>query len=171
MKHKRTLAYIFLIALFGLADFGKGYAQSTTSQSQQQPGVAIANDELAGFNETLVRQRAASKGLTAYETGKYVERAKQNYIQKNYYNDQYVSRRDMIASQSGYRMGPMNPTPQEPCTNMDFETGTFTGWTGSIGDNTVSSNGPLQNIVPGIASTTVDAAISDCGARHTIMTP
>lgn len=171
MKQRRTLACIFLIACFALADFGKGHAQSTTPAGQQQIGAVNANDSLAGFNESLVRQRAASKGLSPYETEKYVERAKENYIQKNFYNNQYVSRRDRIASQSGYRTGPMNPTPQSPCTNMDFETGNFTGWTGSTGDNTLSSNGPLQNIVPGIVSTTIDAAISDCGARHTLMTP
>jgi hypothetical protein len=55
-------------------------------------------------------------------------------------------------------------------TNPGFETGDFTGWTGMIGDNNSSSLGPLSNIQTGIFSTTMNAALSDANARHTIMT-
>src|ERR1041385_5581908 len=54
--------------------------------------------------------------------------------------------------------------------NNGFETGDFTGWSGEIGDNTMSSNGPLQSIQPGIFSTSVNAAGTDINARHTILT-
>ncbi len=56
------------------------------------------------------------------------------------------------------------------CSNFDFETGNFAGWTGAIGDNQTSSLGPLNNIVPGFVSTTNDAALTDVNARHTIIT-
>lgn len=56
------------------------------------------------------------------------------------------------------------------CANFDFETGNFWGWTGATGDNQTSSLGPLDNIMPGLVSTTTDALLSDVNARHTIVT-
>lgn len=61
-------------------------------------------------------------------------------------------------------MAPLN------MANPGFETGDFTGWTGYIGYNDISSYGPLSSINFGIFSTTVNAPISDLNARHTIMT-
>lgn len=58
----------------------------------------------------------------------------------------------------------------QPCSNFDFETGTFAGWTGAKGKNTTSSYGPLNSIVPGIFSNGIDASIHDSLARHTIVT-
>jgi hypothetical protein len=55
-------------------------------------------------------------------------------------------------------------------TNPGFETGDFTGWTGIIGDNSTSSFGPLQNMIPGIFTTITNEALSNSNARHTIMT-
>jgi hypothetical protein len=54
-------------------------------------------------------------------------------------------------------------------TNPGFESGNFTGWTGYIGDNTVSSYGSLQNIQTGIFSTVMDAHLNDGNARQTII--
>lgn len=53
--------------------------------------------------------------------------------------------------------------------DMGFENAGFNGWTGGIGDNTVSSNGPLQNIQNGIFSTVPDDSLGSCTARHTII--
>lgn len=54
--------------------------------------------------------------------------------------------------------------------NGDFETGDYTSWNCSIGENTVSSNGPLQNIQSGVYTGAIDPATSDMSARHNIMT-
>jgi len=166
MKLNRTQLYIFVIACLFL--FGAGNVSGQNSLAVN--AVNVATDSLAGFNETLVRTRAQQKQLDSYETEMFVQQAKKDYIARTYYSDQYVSRRQQIANNSGQRLGPINPTPQAPCTNMDFETGTFTGWTGSTGDNTLSSSGPLQNIVAGLQSNGVDALLSDALARHTIVT-
>ncbi|HTF04243.1 MAG TPA: PKD domain-containing protein, partial [Bacteroidia bacterium] len=165
MKHKLTLAYVFSLACFFLCSYSDAIAQSGVEVTN-----VISTDSLAGFNEQGVLNTAAQKGLSAYETQMLVARAKREYILRTFYGKPAQTRKEYLASQAGMRLGPQNPTPQAPCTNMDFETGTFAGWTGSIGDNTASSAGPLQNIIPGIVSTTVDAPTSDCGARHTIMT-
>lgn len=63
-----------------------------------------------------------------------------------------------------------DPISTQAMANPGFETGDFTGWTGYIGDNSVSSFGPLQNVVAGIYSTAPNTYLSDANARHTIMT-
>lgn len=174
MKHNRTLALFVIITCAALGNFGKSYAQSAAkplvvehqhNHEHAQPG----NDSLAGFNESAVRARALEKGLTPYETEQFVEQHKKNYIRKTFYNDQFVAHKEQVRNNAGMRLGPINPTPQAPCTNMDFETGNFTGWTGSIGDNTLSSTGPLQNPIAGFQTTGMDAALNDMNARHTIV--
>ena len=56
-----------------------------------------------------------------------------------------------------------------PYTNMDFQTGDFTGWSGFIGDHTLNSNGLLLNSSPGFFTTGMDALVNDMNARHTIV--
>ncbi len=168
MKHNCTLATTVLVLCLLLCNYSHVIAQAHQGHDHAH-GVTHANDSLAGFNEALVRTRAQDKGLTPFEIEKFVEQAKVNHIKRTYYPGAYQSRQQQVANQSTQRLGPQNPTPQAPCTNMDFETGNFTGWTGSTGDNTLSSSGPLQNIVPGFQSTTMDALLSDMNARHTIV--
>lgn len=71
---------------------------------------------------------------------------------------------------------PSSPMRYEPSagapvfvSNPGFESGDFTGWTGTIGDNTVSSAGPLQSIQPGIFTGAVNPNVIDGAARHSIM--
>ncbi|CAN5316289.1 hypothetical protein BH09BAC5_BH09BAC5_11150 [soil metagenome] len=70
------------------------------------------------------------------------------------------------------RLANSGTTPVSPAliTNSGFENGDFSGWTGTIGDNTASSYSPLQNIQSGIFSTTINANVNSSTARHTIMT-
>ncbi|MDQ3110060.1 MAG: T9SS type A sorting domain-containing protein [Bacteroidota bacterium] len=62
-----------------------------------------------------------------------------------------------------------NPVAIQTMANPGFETGDFTGWTGYIGDNNLSSLGPLQNVQAGFFSTIVDDVVTS-SARHTIVT-
>jgi hypothetical protein len=68
-----------------------------------------------------------------------------------------------------FRSGSDQHTAPLFVSNPGFETGDFTSWTGMIGDNTVSSNGPLQNQVQGIFSGNINPQQSDYNARHSIM--
>ncbi len=61
------------------------------------------------------------------------------------------------------------PVTTQLISNPGFELGDFTGWTGATGDNNSNSFAPLNNIVPGIVSTTMNAALNDLNARHTIV--
>lgn len=169
MKHNLTLAYTVFLFCFVLSISSRVNAQAQHNHDHQH-GVAHSNDSLAGFNEASARIRAQQKGLTPFETEKFIEQAKKNYITKNYYPGAHQSRAQQTANNPNNRLTPMSPASAAPCTNMDFETGNFTGWTGATGDNSLSSSGPLQNIVPGIQSNGVDALVTDGLARHTIVT-
>ncbi|MCA6363345.1 MAG: T9SS type A sorting domain-containing protein [Bacteroidetes bacterium] len=61
-------------------------------------------------------------------------------------------------------------TPTAPLTtfNLGFETGDFSGWTGYIGNNDIQSDSIWSNVQYGIFSTTNNATINSCNARHTI---
>jgi len=133
--------------------------------AQHAQGVAHDNstiDSLAGFNASAVKQKLLARNLAPWELDLAMKKYQRLYIDRTYRVGSYAP-----GAQKNANNPP--PTPQAPCTNMDFETGNFTGWTGSIGDNTLSSSGPLQNITPGIFSTTMNALLSDASARHTIM--
>lgn len=172
MKQTFTAVYLTLVAIAGFSFHATAQqpAQVIAPQSHAHnhdghEHHGIANDSLAGFNESKVRANALAKGLSPYEIDLAVEKAKRTYINRTYYGIEPLSKEERLRSS----VNPPLPTPQAPCTNMDFETGNFTGWTGSTGDNSLSSNGPLQNIVPGIASNGMDAALTDALARHTIV--
>ena len=119
---------------------------------------------LKGFTaiEDSVRAALHQRGTEQWEIDLHVSVLKKEFLDKK-------------LGRGIYADGPLEPadhTPvvMPPCTNLDFETGDFTGWSGFIGDNQTSSFGPLNNQVSGIVSTTQNAALSDATARHTIMT-
>jgi hypothetical protein len=119
-----------------------------------------ADDSLSGFNTDSILLLAKRNHLTANETSRFIERSKRIYI-ANRYNLPHPYIRSSASSV-------VRSAAMPACTNIDFETGDFTGWTGSIGDNYYSGT-TLTNVVSGIYSTTINAAESDCNARHTIM--
>ena len=64
------------------------------------------------------------------------------------------------------RTFPPNPTPLAPCNNIDFENGTFTGWTGSTGYHP-NYGGCCPT--PGFVTAGMNAGTMNPNARHTIM--
>ncbi len=130
------------------------WSQVNVSANQRE----VTNDSLVGFNTDSVMNIANHAHLSASETAVFLAQEKRTFIEKRYDLNGYNEKNGMLPPQ----------TPQSACTNMGFETGDFTGWQGAIGDNTLSSLGPLQNIVPGIVSNGVDAPMCDATARQTI---
>jgi gliding motility-associated-like protein len=150
---------VLVVLLSSPSLFGQASVQTHSPQPEQNYG-----DSLAGFNEAAVRNHAVAKGLHGNEINLYVSRAKRTYIDHQYYPGRAGHQHNSLAS-----MRQQDPDyVQTACTNMDFESGTFAGWSGFIGDNTVSSNGPLQNITAGFFTTGTNAAYNDMNARHTI---
>ncbi|HEU4718628.1 MAG TPA: PKD domain-containing protein [Bacteroidia bacterium] len=162
MKHRNT-CFRNALQSAGILFFIAFFSVNSSAQSNAVTGNnSVYGDSLDGFNVAYAYQKAAAKGLDHNETQLFVTRCEKQFIAHKY----------NIPQQKNTSLAAMRipaTVAQAPCTNMDFETGNFTGWTGFIGDNTVNSNGPLQNITNGFFSTTMDAAISDMNARHTIM--
>jgi hypothetical protein len=121
-------------------------------------------DSLAGFQADIAMMQTGEAHDPA-EAAIQLQLAKRDYIDQKYhlgrYSQNYVP----------FNLKQNNPVfPVTACTNVDFETGDFTGWGGAIGDNNTNSFGPLSNINPGIFSTIPNDALSNSNARHTIMT-
>jgi gliding motility-associated-like protein len=147
-------------ASFGFVMLFSGAAHAQTAPVANDP---VYGDSLDGFNAAAVLQLASSKHLDANETQHFLASYQRRFI-NNRYNLPVAQRNTDLAA---FRVP--DQVAMTPCTNMDFETGTFAGWSGFIGDNTLNSNGPLQNITNGFFSTTMDALVSDMNARHTII--
>ena len=82
-------------------------------------------DSLKGYNEAAAWQQAAMGGAPEWEQKMQVSYSKRRYINTKYGLVKY-------SNQS------TNPTVQTPCTNMDFENGTVSGWTLTEGLNSNS---------------------------------
>lgn len=163
MKHLLPVRFIILlcVGILCVTPF-----TSTIAQNNHVHGTdPIYGDSLDGFDPNKIMQKANQKGLQPYEAALYMGKCKREYIDRKY----NLKQQNASSTTASTKLTPLSSQVMPPCTNMNFEAGNFNGWTGSIGDNSLNSNGPLQNIVPGIFSTTMDAALTDCSARHTIM--
>jgi hypothetical protein len=141
-------------------------AQHNNHDGHNHAGHAAATvhnygDSLKGLNvDSLVRITQLAH-LSKGEAENYLATQKRNYVDIKY------GLGDAPDYLTGYNW-PQNPVAA--CTNLDFETGDFTGWTGAIGDNNNNSLGPMSNIQNGIFTAGQNAAINNANARHTIMT-
>jgi hypothetical protein len=141
-------------ALLTLMSFG---LVASVLQAQTGDVTATRADSLAGFNRDSCNALAIQAGIPQWEKTKYLNNCEEQFLNKKYGNA---------------RLGnPPTVVPMTPCTNMGFETGDFVGWSGYIGDNTVSSLGPLQNIVNGIQSGNLNPPEGSANDRHSIMSP
>lgn len=131
----------------------------------QAASEAQVEDSLAGFHyDAAIHNHGGTEAHDPAEAANQLALAQRDYIDHKYelgkYDPRYVP--------SNLKQN--NPVaPVAACTNVDFESGDFTGWGGAIGDNNSSSFGPLQNIQTGIFSTVMNEALSNSNARHTIM--
>jgi gliding motility-associated-like protein len=157
-----------LMVLAAVTFSSAAFAQSSTHPAHSHAAHEAEHDlalgdSLDGFDPNTVMQRAFAKGLQPNEAAMYLARAKRQYITKKYNLPRTPANRDLAS------LRVPNAVASVPCTNMDFEQGNMNGWTGFIGDNSLNSNGPLQNIQPGFFSNGVNAPVTDQLARHTIM--
>ncbi len=149
-------------AVFGLGFVIPGNIKAQEN-SQQFVHDSVFGDSLDGFNTTAILELAAAKGLHDHEAQKFLANYQRRFINSRYNMPVVPKNTDLAAFRTPSTIA------MTPCTNMDFETGDFTGWSGFIGDNTLNSNGPLQSISPGFFTTGMDASVNDQNARHTIV--
>lgn len=133
------------------------------SQVFNSPVIGIEVDSLAGFQADV----AMMQNGEAYDPA---EAQNQLLLAQREYIDLKFGVGKHAPHYFPSNMKQHNPVfPVTACTNVDFETGDFTGWGGAIGDNNTNSFGPLQNIQLGIFSTVQNAPVTDANARHTVI--
>lgn len=118
----------------------------------------------AGFDETAALQEAKNRGLQAVDYAGYV---------KNKYNAWLKANGSLLIDKKTVASKKILNAVSS-ATNMDFETGNYSGWTVLAGENMVNSNGPLTNIhavTPGgTDSLPTSCNLSDTTIRHGLMT-
>lgn len=106
-------------------------------------------DSLAHFNQQQWIDFYRSNHTSDNELPEFIYAHQRNYIRDTYFSSQ--------------RMSGTNPTPQQACTNIDFESGNLNGW------NTSTGYHPLYNPVGccqnsgGAQLVTAGAGVDACG--------
>jgi gliding motility-associated-like protein len=121
-------------------------------------------DSLQEFinNGTFVSslQFATSRNLNAGETALYMKKTEEAFIRTKYHLPQ--------PPVSSSRLALPTNTLTTPCNNIDFESGSFPPWTGSIGYNS-SSSVPLTVTGLGVNTLGLDSPEPSC-SYHTLVT-
>jgi hypothetical protein len=154
MMNKKVTLLLTAAALYCLPSFSQVSSNSSD----------VTIDSLEGFQLDVALQQSG-EAHEAAEAENQIRLAKRDYIDKKFHLGRYAP---------GY--GPTIPnafppfTPQAACSNVDFETGDFSNWIGTIGDNTAGNTSPLQNVTNGFFTVGPNAALGNANARHTLIT-
>ncbi|MBN8702345.1 MAG: PKD domain-containing protein [Bacteroidetes bacterium] len=120
-------------------------------------------DSLAGFDFQQCWSNAVEKNILTKDIPGYFKKEQKKFLQQKY-PYQYPSNSNTTKKHT-------LPTPQASCTNMGFESGSFSGWTGYSGNNN-DSQLPLSNLTPGLVPSpggAVNQPAGTCGNRHTLV--
>jgi len=105
-------------------------AHTSPPQVLQVVQTTFDEDSLQGYDENQARQHAYLGNVLGMDLQNFINYTKRNYINRKYNLNQPQAR-------------PAGPgggnTPQAPCTNVDFETGTTAGWT--VSGDVVTTSG------------------------------
>lgn len=102
-----------------------------STQLLSQTKTVLLQDSLSGFDETDFISKQVNKGISGNKLKRSLYVAKKEFIFEKYYHNHNGSNLIWKTAQTTS----VNPG----CTNMDFEVGTFTGWSITSGTNTNSS--------------------------------
>lgn len=119
---------------------------SLSSRAQQS-----VTDSLAGFDQQAVIKQFRKTGYPDSELPGYLDYKKREYIGKRNGTWQRVIENDPLPS----------PDQMAPCTNMDFEAGNFTGWTGTSG--TFAACCPNTGIIANRHTIVTGPGLDPCG--------
>lgn len=102
------------------------YLSATGLKAQTPFNYVFSSDSLKGFDEQKALSEAKSKHLIDQEFAFYLFREKREFINHKYH----------LVHHDGIVWNVVQKAAvQLPCTNVDFEDGSFTGWTVSNGSN------------------------------------
>lgn len=106
-------------------------------------------DSLANFNEQQWRNFYLSNHHSLNELPEFILSHQRDYIRDTYYSSQ--------------RIPGQAPTPQQACTNIDFEAGNLNGWTRSTGYNPGYNATGCCATAGGAQVITSGAGVDNCG--------
>jgi hypothetical protein len=112
------------------------FASLAIAQTTQNPST---NSAINNFDADKALLEAKARGLDPVDYQGYVELKHREWKKENGLLTE-------TNTNSGFKFVAGNSV--SAATNIDFETGNYNGWSLYSGDNTVNSNGPLQNIQP-----------------------
>ncbi len=125
-----------------------------SNQISSQTKNLLLQDSLNGFDETGFISKQVAKGISGNKLKSILNVAKKEFIFEKYHHNHNGSSLIWKTAQTTS----VNPG----CTNMDFETGSFAGWTVTSGINTNSST--MAGCCPsttGIVSQVINSAGND----------
>lgn len=124
-------------------------------KAQSLNGKNFSEDSLAGFDEQIVKIKAKTDHLTEYEYKAFLFKEKRRFINQKYgianHNDDAIVWKTTATT-----------SVQPGCSNVDFENGTFNGWTVAwgINGNSTTMAGCCPNL-SGTVSQVINASGTD----------
>lgn len=106
-------------------------------------------DSLAGFNKQQWTNFFWSNHTSSNELSEFITSQQNQYIQDTYFPLQLIPS--------------TNPTPQQACTNMDFESGNLNGWNLTSGYNPLYNSLGCCQVNGGAQVVTSGAGVDACG--------
>lgn len=122
----------------------------------------FTEDSLVGFNEKAANAYALQSHFFGNEYKSYMYRAKRAYIDHKYNLEQGPNNNVFKTANTA------STVVQPACTNIDFEAGSFAGWTHTSGSNSNSTTmagccpttGGVASVIPGTGNDPAAPAIS-----------
>jgi gliding motility-associated-like protein len=124
----------------------------------------FGGDTLSGFPMEATIEEGIKKFDLYFELKWYLNVKEHAFVKSKYHLHSMPSAEDAMTHSRVH----VNRTASASCNNIDFESGTFSGWIGEIGYN-ANSNSPLTNTAAGINTAGINAAETGC-SFHTLMT-
>ncbi|MBC7694728.1 MAG: PKD domain-containing protein [Burkholderiales bacterium] len=130
------IALIFFSKLILIGQSNHSHSHKSVKKNNSSSALVFQKtfdlDSLQGYNENEAMQHANVGNVLGLDLESFLSYTKRNFINKKYKLNNFSAK-----SQG------QNPVPQSPCTNIDFETGSATGWTVS-GDVTTTSGAAMD---------------------------
>lgn len=133
--------YLILVLLLAL--------MGTITKAQTASHAARTIDSLANFNENYWSNFYYSKHTSSVNFAEFINSQKKDYIRKTFYQTQ---------------ANPARPqSPQQACTNIDFEAGNLNGWNLSTGYNPLYNSAGCCQLTGGAQTIVSGAGTDNCG--------
>ena len=115
-------------------------------------------DTLAGFDIQSAHQEAIRDHCHGKEITNFIRLKENAYVAARYNMPHLIHKKSI----------PIPVILNGPCNNIDFESGTFSGWTGAVGSNN-NSTAALTILSPGISTLGINSPETSC-SYHTLVT-